>query len=420
MRRPRPARERERQREFGAALFRRATAPNLGGNPPTRRRCPDAPDGPLPYNFCALLGGDARPLSAPLPQFLLMKSGRPVQRLYQRLSADGLRAATFGARGSPLPPRSGPERACSVEAISAALFLADNAQLHECSVKEHLGDRFVKFAAGAASGSIESNFNDRIAALGVVVVGGGLCVAVLAALNTFAHDYPATVSLAVNVVSSVAIIFVNKTIYLRGFNYGACGGCFCCSAWGTSAVLPSGLCAAIMRDAHILALRAAAFPPLPQLLRPAVITLGGIHFLATSSVRLCAQKQSPKDGDISYRGAPAARSPSPRLLSPPPTPHTARNAAASPHRLPQNKTPPPEQSAHRRPGAFHPAQHGVPQHFEPVSLFQQRRVLPGAGGLLGPQAPPPALPAPRPPRPPCPPRPPRPFAWPRPHARARI
>lgn len=37
----------------------------------------------------------------------------------------------------------------------------------------------------------------------------------------------------------------------------------------------------------------------------AVVTLGGLNFLATASVRLCARKQSPKDGDISRRGEAA-------------------------------------------------------------------------------------------------------------------
>lgn len=168
------------------------------------------------YAFCSVIE-PGLPLSAPIPQFLLMKTGRPAQLFYEHVASDGQKAATFGARGAVVVP--GRERVCSVEAVSAALFLGNNKQLHVCSVQEALGDRFVQFASGAAQLS-DTSSDERIDILGVVVVGGGLAAAVLAGLNTLARDYPATVSLTVNTLSSVAIIFINKVIYQRGFDYG--------------------------------------------------------------------------------------------------------------------------------------------------------------------------------------------------------
>lgn len=138
---------------------------------------------------------------------------------YKMIAAAGVKAATFGAGGALIVP--GSERVCSVEAVASALFLASGRKLHTCTAEDALGDRVVKFAAGAAQRSRDSTSEERITILGVVVVGSGLLVAFLAGINTVARDYPALVSLSVNTVSSVSIIFINKIIYQRGFKYGA-------------------------------------------------------------------------------------------------------------------------------------------------------------------------------------------------------
>lgn len=270
---------------------------------------------PPSFAFCGVITADSLPLSAPVPAFLLMHADKPLLDIFTHLSADNVRVLQMKelASASTAPP-SGRERACSVESVSAALFLGQGRPLHVCTAQDGLSDRLVSFARDARQSSSGLSYGSEFLAPASVLAGAFLLMLIGGAVYTLAADYPATIGLSVNTISSVAIIFINKILYQRGFKYGARG--FRTKRHGRKIQkrARAGRCSclfALLRFSHrssvlLIVLSVCPFAPSACPRVRAVVTLGGIHFLATSSVRLCARKQTTKDGDVSLKGARAS------------------------------------------------------------------------------------------------------------------